>query len=143
MKSQICTLIFVFSISLGCNTSAEEKRTGSDTPTVSKAPGAKQVITAAQLSEILRSSTGQQLIDVRTPEEFAAGHIEGARNLNIYDDDFSSRIAELDRDKPVYLYCKSGKRSAKAAEALKKLDFPEIYELKGGYKAWPAQVSRE
>lgn len=80
-----------------------------------------------------------QLIDVRTAEEYQAGHIENAQLIDIKLEDFRDRIQELDKDKPVYLYCKSGGRSGKASKVLDSLGFKEIVDLKGGFTAWSKQ----
>lgn len=77
-----------------------------------------------------------QLVDVRTPEEYAAGHIENALNYNVNGPDFASQVAGLDKSKPVLLYCKMGGRSARAAKSLKEMGFTSIYDLEGGYTAW-------
>ena len=77
-----------------------------------------------------------QLVDVRTPEEFNAGHIEGAKNFNIDDAAFESQVATLDKTKPVLVYCKAGGRSSTAAKKLKELGFQEVYELDGGMMSW-------
>lgn len=80
-----------------------------------------------------------QLVDVRTPEEFDAGHIEGAQNIDYYNENFSAQANELDKNQPVYLYCRSGKRSSDAAKQLKELGFEQVYELEGGILAWPEE----
>ena len=77
-----------------------------------------------------------QLVDVRTPEEFAEGHIQHAVNINFHDEDFSSQIAELNKKRPVYVYCRSGKRSGKAAKEMVALGFTQVVNLKGGLLAW-------
>jgi len=82
------------------------------------------------------AAKGVQLIDVRTPEEYADGHIERAMNINYLADDFSKAILKANMDKPVYIYCRSGNRSGKAAEVMKELGFKTIYDLKGGFMAW-------
>jgi rhodanese-related sulfurtransferase len=74
-----------------------------------------------------------QLLDVRTPEEYAEGHIANALNVNYYDANFKDQVSKLDKHKPVYVYCRSGKRSANASEDMKALGFKEIYNLVGGY----------
>ena len=77
-----------------------------------------------------------QLVDVRTPEEYSEGHIEGARNINLFDDDFIEKAqAELDSSRPVAVYCRSGKRSAEAAQKLSGKGF-KVANLKGGILAW-------
>ena len=77
-----------------------------------------------------------QIIDVRTPEEFQAGHLEGAKNINFYSENFAELLSSFDKNQPTFIYCQSGKRSASAAEVLKKLQFKEVYDLKGGYRTW-------
>ena len=77
-----------------------------------------------------------QLVDVRTPEEYSEGHIEGARNINLFNDDFIEEAqAELDPSRPVAVYCRSGKRSAEAAQKLSGKGF-KVANLKGGILAW-------
>ena len=80
-----------------------------------------------------------QLIDVRTPEEFAEGHIENAININFHDTDFIVQFLKLEKNEPIYLYCRSGNRSAKAAKKLEKAGFKKIYDLDGGYLHWQKQ----
>ncbi|QBA65651.1 rhodanese-like domain-containing protein [Muriicola soli] len=75
------------------------------------------------------------LLDVRTPEEFEAGHLENAININWFDDDFTEQVAVLEKEKTVYVYCQKGGRSAKARAVLDSLGFKAI-DLTGGYGAW-------
>ncbi len=78
-----------------------------------------------------------QLVDLRTPEEFKTGYIEGALLLNWKDSvAFKAGAQQLQQNKPVYLYCKSGGRSAKAADWFLKQGFKEVVELKGGIESW-------
>jgi rhodanese-related sulfurtransferase len=76
------------------------------------------------------------LIDVRTPEEFASGHIEDAVNINIFDQNFKTNLESIDKKKPVSVYCKVGGRSAKAADIMREMGFEEVYDLKGGIRNW-------
>lgn len=79
-------------------------------------------------------SEGARLVDVRTPGEFRAGHIEGALNIPV--DDIGGRAGELEpKDKPVVLYCRTGRRSAHAAGILEKAGFTRVYDL-GPKSAW-------
>jgi len=78
------------------------------------------------------------VLDVRTPQEVAEGVISGAVNINLFDEDFSDRAAKLDKNKPVYVYCKVGGRSANAAGQLVGMGFKEVYNLTGGMDAWKA-----
>jgi rhodanese-related sulfurtransferase len=74
-----------------------------------------------------------QLIDVRTAEEFQEGHIEDAINIDFYSEDFENQFNKLDKEQPVYLYCRSGYRSNQSALKLKDLGFQNIYDLEGGF----------
>lgn len=80
-----------------------------------------------------------QLVDVRTPEEFLAGHIDKAKNINFNDPNFKQTIASsLNKNKPVAIYCRSGRRSASALIILKEMGFKDIYDLEGGFLNWQA-----
>jgi len=79
-----------------------------------------------------------QLIDVREPQEFKNGHILGARNIPATQ--MKQRLVEIRPDKPVYLYCQGGTRSARAAQLLHKKGYKHIYQLKGGFKKWTGKV---
>ena len=76
------------------------------------------------------------LIDVRTPQEFEQGHLENSVNINIADRSFKEEVGKLDRSEPVYVYCKVGGRSAKAASILREMGFEEVYDLEGGIRNW-------
>ncbi len=77
-----------------------------------------------------------QLIDVRTPEEYAVEHLENATNVNWNGTDFTAKVEKLDKSKPVFVYCKVGGRSSQAANKLSELGFKEIYNLDGGIMKW-------
>lgn len=77
-----------------------------------------------------------QLLDVRTPSEYKKGHLKGAENINFYDASFATQTKALDKNKPVFVYCRSGARSAGAARKLKELGFQEIIDLRHGILAW-------
>ena len=74
-----------------------------------------------------------QLIDVRTPEEFKEGHVDGALNIDYYSQGFETQFSKLDKEKPVYLYCRSGFRSNESAKKLAKMGFKTLYDLEGGF----------
>ena len=88
----------------------------------------------AQPSARARVAAGARLVDVRTPEEFDAGHIEGAVNLPI--DALPGRIGELGPPStPIVVYCRSGRRSADAAAQLRAAGFTDVLDL-GPMSAW-------
>ncbi|PRP65643.1 rhodanese-like domain-containing protein [Nonlabens agnitus] len=78
-----------------------------------------------------------QLVDVRTSAEFGQGAIDGAINIDYFEkDQFKESFEQLNKSKPIYIYCRSGNRSGKAAIILEELGFTKIYDLKGGYLDW-------
>ena len=76
------------------------------------------------------------LIDVRTPQEFAAGHIDGAVNIDFYDPNFRSEIAKLDPKKQYAIYCRTGNRTGQTLTMMKSLGFTAVTDLRGGIVAW-------
>ena len=84
----------------------------------------------------LRQQSDHTILDVRTPREFAAGHVPGATNINVLDSEFEARAAGLSRRKPCLVYCARGGRSAMAAQKLHSLGFREVMDFAGGWTAW-------
>jgi phage shock protein E len=76
------------------------------------------------------------ILDVRTPEEFAAGHIAGAVDLDLQGASFETDVAALEPETPYFVYCHSGNRSAQAIAYLQEQGFNSIFELDGGIGAW-------
>lgn len=87
----------------------------------------------------LESADDPILLDVRTPEEVQDGIIPGAINFDFYSDSFQSDIGDLDKNRPVYVYCRSGGRSGKAMDMMAKMGFQEVYNLEGGYLGYSEQ----
>lgn len=86
--------------------------------------------------EKLTADSKNIILDVRTPREFAAGHLPGAVNINWTDKSFGEKIGALDKSKNYLVHCAIGGRSAKACNKLNEEQFPNIYNLKGGIEAW-------
>ncbi|MBT8253434.1 MAG: rhodanese-like domain-containing protein, partial [Bacteroidia bacterium] len=83
------------------------------------------------------SAPNIQLIDVRTAVEYNKGHIENAVNIDFYSGTFYKEMEkQMVKSKAIYLYCRSGVRSRRAARKLAKMNFDEIYDLKGGILGW-------
>jgi rhodanese-related sulfurtransferase len=93
-------------------------------------------IPAKEASEWLAKTPEVQVVDVRTAEEFAGGHLAKAVMISWTEPGFEACAKKLDSKKPVLVYCRSGRRSAAAATALAKLGFIEIRDLDGGIVAW-------
>ena len=97
--------------------------------------GESKVISTEEMQTLLKMDE-VQLVDVRTPEEFASGYIEKAQNIDFRSPTFDQDILKLDKEKPVLLYCHSGRRSASCAAKLKEAGFKKIYDLEGGISRW-------
>ncbi len=83
------------------------------------------------------------LLDVRTAEEYIAGHIPGSRQIDVLKtDDFKAAVATLDKSKTYLLYCRSGKRSRDAMAILQGSGFSKLYDLEGGFTAWPGKKEK-
>lgn len=103
---------------------------GGDTTTFSLTP-------PAEAQELLAAPPpGLALLDVRTPEEFDAGHLAGATNVDFYAAEFTAQLDALDKEQPYFVYCRSGNRSAQTIEIMRDLGFSEVYELEGGILSW-------
>lgn len=76
------------------------------------------------------------VLDVRTPEEFAEGHLEGAVLVDFYAADFAEQLAALDTDVPYLVYCRSGNRSGQALGVMEQLGFASAVDVDGGIVAW-------
>lgn len=94
-----------------------------------------KLISLKEMQELSKLE-GMQLVDVRTPTEYADGHIANAENIDFWSLNFDEKIKTLDKSKPIIVYCKSGGRSAKCAAKLKAKGFKKIYDLKGGFSKW-------
>jgi len=94
-----------------------------------------ETLSTERFKNLIDSGDGL-LLDVRTPEEFADGHIANALFINVNDSSFTEKINQLPKDKAVYVYCRSGKRSLKAADTLQRNKFKRIYNLENGITEW-------
>lgn len=121
MKFRSILLLFIAFAALTCNGQTSKK-------IESLAPEA--------FAKKIKETPNAQILDVRTPEEFASEHIDKAVNINWLADDFVTNTKKLDLSKPVFVYCKSGARSAKAAVKLEELGSKKIYQLEGGILKW-------
>ena len=97
-----------------------------------------KTIDSKAFAEKMAATPNPQILDVRTPEEFTSDHIDNAKNINWLGTTFVSDVEKLDKSQPVFVYCKSGGRSQKAAEKLNELGFKTIYQLDGGILKWDA-----
>lgn len=102
----------------------------------SAAEGTVTLVNAEASEQLIESTRDLVVLDVRTPEEVADGALPGAINIDLSSPDFTRQVAELDRNVPYFVYCRSGNRSAQAVRIMQDLGFTEIYELDGGILDW-------
>lgn len=121
IKQILISALMIFSISCGNAQTIEYK------------------LSADQFEQKMEELKNEHLVDVRTQGEFKEGHLEGAMNIDYYSEDFLKQIQLLDKSRPVMVYCRSGSRSAKAAEIMRKNGFKQVYEMKDGILDWDAK----
>lgn len=116
----------------GCGGSAtapvQTQVTAASTTDATATAGVRVVSAGAAVTLIADNA---RVIDVRTPEEFTQGHVAGAVNISVEASDFATRIGELDRDGRYVVYCRSGRRSAIAAQQMKSAGFTDVADAGG------------
>ena len=120
-----CIIVLLFLVSTSCMRSQQNSN----------------AIAIVDITTIQEKVIGKnvQFVDIRTPKEYGDGYIDDAVNISISDKEkFITLIEKLDKEKPIYIYCYSGWRSHRAAKLLASIGFKEVYDFKGGYKAWIA-----
>ncbi len=109
----------------------------SSLPTAEEAGSAGvYTVTVEQAAQRFESVDGLVVLDVRTADEFAGGHLPGAQNIDFYADDFEARIAELDRGTPYLIHCAQGGRSGSAGGIMAELGFEDVADMTAGFAAW-------
>jgi rhodanese-related sulfurtransferase len=120
---------------LSCKTKSNLKKVVAN----QKLKSIANTISTDEFQKIIKQKKEVLILDVRTPKEVSLGAIEGNINLDFYGADFKKLLNRLDKEKPVMVYCASGRRSKNAMGIMKKLGFKEIYNLLGGITAWKAE----
>jgi rhodanese-related sulfurtransferase len=117
-----------FGFSAGCSREPTAQITERSVPQVVR-------VDASRAATVLAGSN-VVVLDIRTPDEFAAGHLAGATNIDFQGADFQVRLAQLDRDQTYLLHCASGRRSQSSLSTFSALGFKSIIHLDGGIQAW-------
>lgn len=106
------------------------------------APVQAQAVTTIQAAEafdwLSDPNATWLVLDVRTPQEYASGHLENAVLQDFYAADFREQLLNMDRHQPMILYCRSGNRSGQALQMMRELGFKNAYDIRGGIQAWQA-----
>ena len=126
-KSLFFTLVLIVIFFSSCKESPTQ---------ITDIKGDIELISPQQVYDAIYKDPSIQLVDVRTPEEYKGNHLKGAQNICVTSDDFKEKVKILDKNKPVYVYCYKGGRSAQAALELKELGFTKIYDMDGGILLW-------
>jgi rhodanese-related sulfurtransferase len=123
MKTTVKLMLFVLLTVSGisCNTKSQSQ---------------SEAIKVLAPTEFKEKSANQTIIDIRTPQEFSQGHIEGAVNINFYDSNFMDQIAKYDKNQPIFIYCRSGNRTSPASRKMADFGFTQINDLEGGILYW-------
>lgn len=124
MKQLIIVMFLVSAFTYSCKEKSTE--------------GSIKIVTAEEMKE-LSQLDDVQLLDVRTPEEYAEGYIDGFQNIDFLSESFQDDIEKLDKNKPVIVYCKSGGRSGRCSKLMLEKGFKKIYDLEGGITKWESE----
>lgn len=122
MKSTCAFIAFLMTLS-GCTSGQAPNR-----DTATEAPSIERLSPDQFLARYTEDAV---VLDVRTPAEYASGHLEGALNIDVNGAEFRNRIAGLDSNRTYYLYCRSGNRSQRAAEIMREAGFTSVYNIGG------------
>ena len=122
----ILYILFAATIMAGCNNP--------------KATRGFDSVDATRFAEVIQNDQ-VQIIDTRTPAEFSEGHIPGAVNIDIDGEEFAERVAQLDKSRPVAVYCRGGRRSKEAAKHMVGCGL-EVTELSDGIISWEGAVAK-
>lgn len=132
----LVSALAVASIALaGCSSDAGSEASVTAGPTAASAPASGAELDAAGFAAALKLP-GTTIVDVRTPAEFAEGHLPGAVNIDIASPDFAAQVSALDPSAPYAVYCRSGNRSASALAEMAAVGMTGAYHLGGGIGAW-------
>ncbi|MCU0269233.1 MAG: rhodanese-like domain-containing protein [Acidimicrobiales bacterium] len=125
-----------------CSDDADETAGAGEASSSSAAAGDSSGATVELLSPadgqtLLAEQPDAVVLDVRTPEEFASGHLPEAVNIDVEGGNFEAQVGELDKDATYVVYCRTGRRSALAAQTMAGMGFTSLYDL-GGIQEWQA-----
>lgn len=141
MKHLLISVVGIAVLTAGCSSSgtsdagSQSEVTASD-PVQNAATGIRLVSATEGAAIQADPPSDLVILDVRTPEEFAEAHLEGATMIDFYKDDFADQLAELDPSVPYLLYCRSGNRSGQTTAIMEDLGFADVADIDGGILSW-------
>ena len=132
---RLLSIILITPALLFCSCS-EPNQAESNTPAESPDSWNVQDVTPVDAQKLLADNKEVRVLDVRTPAEYAEGHIAGAVNVDFKAADFADKVDKLDKNTAYIVHCRSGKRSSGSLAILKDKGFGSIYHLNKGFNAW-------
>ncbi|MCT4624064.1 MAG: rhodanese-like domain-containing protein [Schleiferiaceae bacterium] len=126
------SVVILASCGNGENADSQEENVGTEVVT---SVGTFYNISTAEAANMIEEGD-VVIMDVRSLDEFESGHIIGAMNQDVRNEDFTESIKKMDKSKTYVVYCHSGRRSAHASEILKDNGFTKVYNVQGGISAW-------
>jgi rhodanese-related sulfurtransferase len=129
---RLAVLVAVAAMLAGCSTSPLSPTSG---PTAATVPAAGSSLAAAEFAAAAKLPN-TVLVDVRTPEEYASGHLAGATLIDVEGADFATKVAALDKAKTYAVYCRSANRSKVAMTIMQRAGIVGVYDLAGGITSW-------
>ena len=133
-RTSLAALLLAASLVTGMTACAPQEQ-GATVGSAADGEASTQTLDAAAFAELV-TTNGVVVVDVRTPQEYAEGHLDGALNLDVSSPDFAAAIAALDPDVTYALYCRSGNRSAQAMDVMSSAGLTSLAHLDGGVAAW-------
>ncbi|MDF1739568.1 MAG: rhodanese-like domain-containing protein [Verrucomicrobiales bacterium] len=130
-KLNHCLLFCLLGLFAGC-----EKHSSDEVAALDDTVAVVELISPEETAALLKADDGVRILDIRTPEEFSEGHIEGAVNIDYKADGFETEIGLLDKSVPYVVHCASGGRSGQSLPKFEKSGFEKIYHLKAGFSGW-------
>ena len=124
--NKILVLIFIIFSAIGCSKQNKQSEI---------------ILVNPEEMQSLLENEEVQLVDVRTVKEFNEHYIKDAENI-VFDEDFENKLGNLDKNKPIVVYCRKGGRSAKCAKIMQDKGFTKIYDLEGGITQWMKEGNR-
>ena len=135
MKKYLIIMLFAASVSLACSCNSSTSQAQAEATELQDDLITRNV-SVNEFQQLIEEKNNAILLDVRTPNEVAQGIIENANKIDFYDENFKAKLDELDKSKPVLVYCRSGRRSAIAMSTMRELGFKEVYNLQSGIIGW-------
>lgn len=135
MMNRILYLFVCLALLASCNQTKPAAQAETPAADSQQASVVARTVNSNEAKALLQEQPATRILDVRTPGEFAGGHLHNALNLDYNNPDFGNQLAGLDKSKPYLVYCAVGGRSSKAAALMQQMGFQRIYNVSEGFPA--------